>query len=65
MAHDNQPQRMSDAELEQFRELLRRYCAQELDQWEAWQLETPCGPVYVTLSRALPEGTDGSAYRPL
>ncbi len=49
----------------QLRQLLRRYCAQELDQWEALRTETPYGSVYITLSRGRPEGTDESAYRPL
>ncbi|WP_030664444.1 hypothetical protein [Streptomyces rimosus] len=65
MEHADQPQRMSEAEMAQLRQLLRRYCAQELDQWEALRTETPYGSVYITLSRGRPEGTDESAYRPL
>ncbi|CAD5973560.1 hypothetical protein ACPXCO_07795 [Streptomyces cyaneofuscatus] len=55
---------LSKAEFNQFRDLLRRYCAHELDQWENLQTETPYGPVYVLLTRSLPPGTSAEAYRP-
>lgn len=57
--------RLSDGELEQLRMLMQRFCSHDLDQWEAWQLGTPDGPVYVTLSRALPTGVDAEAYQRL
>ncbi|MEV7772839.1 hypothetical protein [Kitasatospora sp. NPDC086791] len=46
---------LSDAEAEQFRQLLKRYLSHELDQWETSKSETPYGPAYVVLTRALPE----------
>ncbi|MFQ6198755.1 hypothetical protein [Streptomyces sp. NPDC000405] len=56
---------LSDEELEQFRRLMHRFCSHDLDQWEAWQMGTPHGPVYITLSRALPPNVDAEAYRRL
>ncbi|MFF2123696.1 hypothetical protein ACFVXH_40845 [Kitasatospora sp. NPDC058184] len=47
---------LSDAEAERLRLLLKRYLSHELDQWETWKSETPYGPAYVLLSRALPDG---------
>ncbi len=41
-------------EMEQLWSLLRRFCAAELDQWEAWSTETPDGPAFITISRATP-----------
>ncbi|MFF7359954.1 hypothetical protein [Streptomyces sp. NPDC008125] len=55
---------LSDAEFDQFRDLLHRYCAHELDQWESLQAETPHGPVYVLLTRSPLAGTLPDAYRP-
>jgi hypothetical protein len=55
---------LADLEFDQFRDLLRRYCAHELDQWENLQTETPYGPVYVSFSRALPPDTTPETYRP-
>ncbi|MFF3454660.1 hypothetical protein ACFYXH_10060 [Streptomyces sp. NPDC002730] len=45
---------LNDAEWEQFRQLLRRYLRHELDQWETWKTDTPYGPAYALLTRALP-----------
>ncbi|MFE6051137.1 hypothetical protein ACFQ6N_10300 [Kitasatospora sp. NPDC056446] len=45
-----------EAEVVQLRQLLKRYLSHELDQWETWKSETPYGPAYVVLSRALPDG---------
>jgi hypothetical protein len=54
---------LSDAELQEFTGLLRRFCMHDLDQWENWQLGTEYGPVYVMLSRALPPGATSEAFR--
>ncbi|MFE2930025.1 hypothetical protein [Streptomyces sp. NPDC059278] len=54
---------LSDQEFDQFRDLLRRYCAHELDQWESLQTKTPYGPVYVLFTRSLPPETAPEAYR--
>ncbi|MFC8720118.1 hypothetical protein [Kitasatospora sp. NPDC057198] len=56
---------LTDAEAEQFHHLLRRYLAHELDQWETWWADTPYGPAYVLLTRALPPGERHEHYRPL
>jgi hypothetical protein len=55
---------LSDLEFDQFRDLLRRYCAYELDQWENLQTDTSYGPVYVMFARSLPPDTSPEAYRP-
>ncbi|WP_416973677.1 hypothetical protein [Streptomyces sp. 4F14] len=54
---------LSDHEIGQFFELMRRYCVYELDQWENLFTETDYGPVYVSLARALPPGAPHEAYR--
>ncbi|MDX3076103.1 hypothetical protein ACIP98_03035 [Streptomyces sp. NPDC088354] len=54
----------SDAEFEQYRDLLPRYCAHELGQWENLMAETPAGPASVISSRALPPGAGVEARRP-
>ncbi|WP_327350313.1 hypothetical protein [Streptomyces sp. NBC_01304] len=55
---------LSDAEVDQLRLLLRRYCHHELDQWEALRTETPYGDVYVLITNALPAGTGPEMFRP-
>ncbi|MDJ1643471.1 hypothetical protein [Streptomyces pakalii] len=56
---------LSDAEVAQLLDLLRRYCAHDLDQWEALQTDTPYGPVYVQMSRSLPPGEESDEmFRP-
>ena len=52
---------MSDAlpplnaeELQTLAALLARFAANDLDQWEAWRLELPNGPVDVRMSIADP-----------
>ncbi|MER5890521.1 hypothetical protein ABT160_42410 [Streptomyces sp. NPDC001941] len=57
--------RLNDEEFAQFLELLRRYSAFELDQWENLSTETPYGPVYIMLTRALPPGWTKEMYRPI
>ncbi|MFD9484123.1 hypothetical protein [Streptomyces sp. NPDC059991] len=54
---------LDDAEFAQFRELLRRYLAHELDQWETLRTDTPYGPAYLFMSRALLPGTTDEMYR--
>ncbi|MEU9709207.1 MULTISPECIES: hypothetical protein [unclassified Streptomyces] len=56
---------LSDGEVGQLLDLLRRYCAHDLDQWEALRTDTPYGPVYVQMSRSLPPGEESDAmFRP-
>ncbi|MFF8836393.1 hypothetical protein [Streptomyces sp. NPDC015130] len=54
---------LSDAEVQQMKDLLRRYCAHDLDQWEALQTETPYGPVYLFMANALPQGWEPEMFR--
>ncbi|MEU1077277.1 MULTISPECIES: hypothetical protein [unclassified Streptomyces] len=56
---------LSDQEFEQFRDLLRRYLAHELDQWELLRSDTPYGTAYLHMTRALPPGTTEEMYRPI
>lgn len=53
---------LSDDELAAFFKLLRRFCIHELDQWEAWRLETPYGEVFVHVSRKPAQGASPEAY---
>ncbi|TXC98893.1 hypothetical protein [Streptomyces sp. ISID311] len=55
--------RLSDDEFKEFVGFLKRFCAHDLDQWEAWQTATPSGPVYANMTRSLPPETDPSAFR--
>ena len=55
--------RLSDEEVAEMMDLWRRYCAHDLDQWEALQTETPYGPVYVFMTRSLPQEWDPSMFR--
>lgn len=34
-----------------FHFFLKRYCAQDLDQWEQWKIQTKHGHVYIQISR--------------
>lgn len=34
-----------------FFKLLRWFCAEELDQWERWQIRTKYGKVFIEISR--------------
>ncbi|HYZ57872.1 MAG TPA: hypothetical protein VE733_30825 [Streptosporangiaceae bacterium] len=43
--------------------LLQRYGETDLDQHDAWQLSTSYGPVFVRMTRSLPEGESADAYR--
>jgi hypothetical protein len=48
-----------------FAELLQRFAEQDLDQHDAWRLDTSYGPVYVTLTREHPPDEPADAFRPL
>ena len=54
--------RLADEEFRLFRELLKRYCEHDLDQWETWRTETAYGTVYILLSRAPLPGSDPETY---
>ncbi|MFF5633580.1 hypothetical protein [Streptomyces sp. NPDC012825] len=55
--------RLSDVEVAQMMDLLRRYCAYDLDLWESLQAETPYGPAYIYMTRLLPSWWDPSGVR--
>ncbi|MFI1105854.1 hypothetical protein [Streptomyces melanogenes] len=59
------PGPLNDQEFAQFRELLCRYLAHELDQWELLRTDTPYGTAYLHMTRALPPGTTKEMYRPI
>jgi hypothetical protein len=54
--------RLSDDESDMLRVLLARFAAHDLDQWEAWQIDTPHGLVFVQLSRKPADGANAIAY---
>ena len=54
--------RLSDDESEMLRVLLARFAAHELDQFEAWRIDTLNGLVFVQLSRKLADGATASAH---
>ncbi|MFJ7629754.1 hypothetical protein ACIQZN_24975 [Streptomyces sp. NPDC097595] len=54
---------LSNEEVEQMKDLLRRYCANDLDQWEGLQTATPFGPVYVFMTQALPPEWEPTMFR--
>jgi hypothetical protein len=56
------PQQLSDEEFKQFRGLLRRYCAWNLDQWDTWRTHTRYGPVYISISRKPLDGARPDSY---
>ncbi|MGW4384216.1 GNAT family N-acetyltransferase [Kitasatospora sp. NPDC004531] len=61
---DDPGRRLTDAEWTRLRDYLRRYVQHELDQWDLWRIDTPYGPVAVTLSNSFPEGDPGP-WRPV
>jgi len=61
---DATPDRMTTADIHQLARLLARYAAQELDQFENWRVASPYGPVFITMSRRCPPGTE-DAYQDL
>lgn len=42
---------MDDDDFQRLLGLLRRYCDEELDQWDMWRLESEFGDVYMYLGR--------------
>lgn len=34
-----------------FHFFLKRFCTQDLDQWERWKMKTPYGEVYIQITR--------------
>jgi hypothetical protein len=59
---DADPGRLSDAELAQFMQLLRRYAVHDLDQFQAWRLDTPHGEVFIHITRQPAPGAPVDAY---
>lgn len=50
---------LSHDDLRELAQLLARYAARDLDQWDNWRIESPHGPVYVQISRkAIPSAQD-------
>mgnify|MGYP003651612418 CR=1 FL=1 len=52
---------MTNEEFEQFKKLLKKFCSEDLDQWERWKTETNFGTVYISISR-IPDFRDGFGY---
>jgi hypothetical protein len=57
--------RLTDGELEQLHALLQRFAEHDLDQFDNWRLDTSYGPVFVVLTRELPQGWSADAFSPL
>jgi len=57
--------RLTDGELEQLRYLLHRFAEHDLDQFDNWRLDTSHGPVFVMLTRELPQGWSAEAFTPV
>jgi hypothetical protein len=56
--------RLSDEEFEQLKALLRRFCAHDLDQWEAWKLRMDTGHVaYVRMQWGPMADVDDAMFR--
>jgi hypothetical protein len=56
MSIEPSPAPFTDEDARQLAELLARYAAQELDQFETWQVETPHGSVFIFMASELPPG---------
>jgi hypothetical protein len=54
---------LSESEWRQLLELLHRFAEHDLDQFDAWQLDTSYGPVFVQLKRQLRADEPTSAFR--
>ncbi|MFE5969027.1 hypothetical protein [Streptomyces sp. NPDC056463] len=63
-ATTNEGGALSAAEFAQFMSLLRRFCSDELDQWEALKTDTPYGDVYVLISRYIPSDAAPEVFKP-
>ncbi len=57
--------RLSDEEFWYLLQMLQRYTETDMDQWDRWRLRTACGPVYVRISRRLPQDEPEQAFRAL
>ncbi|MER7176528.1 hypothetical protein [Streptomyces mesophilus] len=53
---------LSDAEFVQLLGLLRRYCAHDLDQWEAWRTTTPYGEAHIMISNGSPPDAERDLF---
>jgi hypothetical protein len=42
-----------------------RFADEEMDQHETWRWESRYGPVFVRMTRALPEGESEETYDPI
>lgn len=54
--------RLSDDEYRNLLDLLRRFCEHDLDQHEAWRLNTTYGDVYIHISLRPAPGASPEAY---
>ncbi|MER8041883.1 hypothetical protein [Streptomyces sp. NPDC094032] len=62
MADGRSGEGLSGDEFAQMIDLLRRYCAHDLDQFQARRTDTPYGPVYIFMGRSLPQGWEPSMF---
>ncbi|WP_349689364.1 hypothetical protein [Actinopolymorpha sp. B11F2] len=53
---------LSEAEHRELLTLLHRYCSYDLDQFEAWRMDTDYGEVYVNIGRYPIAGASPQAY---
>ncbi|MEQ7009151.1 hypothetical protein ABN028_23505 [Actinopolymorpha sp. B17G11] len=53
---------LSEAEHRELLALLHRYCSYDLDQWEAWRMQTDHGEVYIHISRHPAPGSSPQSY---
>jgi len=58
-------EQMTDEEIDRMIHLLKRFAAEELDQWVMWRTETDHGPVFISISRKPEQGASEHAYDPI
>ncbi|GAA3735519.1 hypothetical protein [Micromonospora maritima] len=56
---------LTDAEVRELVRLLARFASHDLDQWENWRVDTPHGPVFMTVSRKVPPDWPEDAFVPI
>lgn len=56
------PERLTEEEFQEMRNLIKRFAETELDQWAAWRTETRFGTVYISISRKPEHGATDAAY---
>ncbi|SBT69178.1 hypothetical protein GA0070622_6297 [Micromonospora sediminicola] len=56
---------LTDAEVRELVRLLARFASHDLDQWENWRVDTPHGPVFMSLSRTVPPDWPEDAFVPI